>query len=811
VILDHLWSDLRLAWRGLARARSFTLAAIVTLAVGIAGTTVMFSLVRGVLLRPLPVRDQDRLIVSWKELPATGFTHHPFDSVAIEAVSRDSRLFEAVAGVDANEAGRTVVNEDGASTYVNSATVTGGFFEVLGIDAALGRRLEPRDDVEGAESVVAISHGLWTRRYGQARDVIGRRIDIGGVRFAIVGVMPPDLEYPARVEIWRTAHSFSTSGPFGDAARRELDLIARLRPGVTREQAFSELATMTRQLETARPGTTRGLVPVVRSFEEAVVGSVRSSLILLLAAVALVLLIATANVANLLLMRGESRRAELALREAVGAGRGRIVRELIAESLMISLAAAGAGLTLSAWSLGAIVAAVPGGMPRIDSIRIDGAVVAFCLVTAVMASSLAALAPVLSVNRLNLAAQLRSGGRGATARGARRVRRGLVVGQVAVAVLVVAAASVLTRTLLRLQSADPGFAGERLVFVELAPPPDAIAGRAQHAQFLEQAIERLQSAPPIAAATPINVMPFSGDGGWDVPRFTAEGQGADRADTNPSLNLESIYPNYFETLQVRLTQGRAFTRADREGGLRVAILSRDVADRTWPGENPIGRRIKFGGPDSGEAWMTVVGVAETTRYRDLARPRPTLYLPAAQFLETAETFVLRTTATLDLAAALVRDRMRDVDPRVNVVKITPYRRALEAPLARPRFNALLLGIFAAVALLLSAIGLYAVMAAFVRQRDREIAVRMALGATPANVHGLVLRDTAWLAGLGAAAGVLTAASATRLLRGVFHEIEALDPPTLGAAALLLVATSVLASLVPMRRASRVDAVAVLRD
>ena len=278
--------DVRLAWRGLTRAKAFSLATILTLALGIAGTTVMFTLVRGVLLRPLPVRDQERLIVAWKELRSSGFTHHPFGDLEIEAVGRESRLIEAVAGGDANGAGRSVVTENGTSSYVNVAIVTGRFFEVLGVDALLGRPLGPADDDEGAENVVAISHALWTRRYGRARDIIGRRISIDQKRFTIVGVMPSDVDHSGGAEVWRTTRSFGTTGPFGDAARREIDLIARLRPGVTLEQVTSELAALTRRFdERALPGRIRDLVPVVRSYEQAVVGNVRAPLVALLAAV----------------------------------------------------------------------------------------------------------------------------------------------------------------------------------------------------------------------------------------------------------------------------------------------------------------------------------------------------------------------------------------------------------------------------------------------------------------------------------------------------------------------------------------------
>jgi putative ABC transport system permease protein len=812
MILENLQHDIRLAWRGLYRAKAFSGAAILTLGLGIAGTTVMFTLIQGVLLRPLPVREQAQLIVAWKELRSSGFAHYPFGDVEIEAVGEASQLLEMVAGVDANGVGPEVISEDGVSSYVKGALVTGGFFQVLGVEPILGRVLTRADDVEGAENVIVISNGLWQGRYGGSRDVIGRRVTLAEQRFTIVGVMPPDVDYPSGVEMWRTTHSVGTSGPFGDAARREVDLVARLRPGVTIEQATIEITALTRRLESdAPPGVPRGLIPVVRSFEEVVVGNVRSTMFALMAAVGLVLLIASANVANLLLMRGEGRRAELAVREALGAGRGRIVRQLLAESLVLTLVAAAVGLVATWWSLRGLMTLLPDGLPRVESVRIDATVVSFTVVVALVTSLVAGLAPALSLSRADLVSQLRTGGRGVTGSAARHGRRALVVAQVALAVTIVSAAGLLTRSVLHLQAVDMGLAADRLVFVELALPQGKYADRARHAQFLDQAVSQLEAVPAIAAATPVNVTPFSGEGGWDVPRFTAEGQSPERAATNPSLNLESVYPNYFQTFEVAVVRGRAFTAADREGTLDVAIVSEDVAARTWAGEDPIGKRLKMGGPDSRDKWRTLVGVAAPTRYRELARPRATVYLPAAQFLITAQMLVLRTAAPLDLVASLARDRIKAVDQDVHVMRVASFTRMLDGPLARPRFNAFLLSIFGVAALLLATIGLYAVMAAYVRQRDREIALRVALGATAANVRRLVLGEAVWLAGLGAAIGLAGAAGATRMVRAMLFEIDALDPSTLFGAALLLIAASALASYAPVRRATRVDGVAMLRN
>jgi predicted permease len=386
----------------------------------------------------------------------------------------------------------------------------------------------------------------------------------------------------------------------------------------------------------------------------------------------------------------------------------------------------------------------------------------------------------------------------------------LVVAQVALAVTVVAAAGLLTRSLRWLQTVDMGLAADRLVFVQLALPQAKYADGARHLQLLEDVVAQLEAAPGIAGATPVNTPPFAGTGGWDAPEFTAEGQSAESAAANPSLNLESIHPNYFETFDVTLVRGRGFTEADRQGAPEVAVVSEDVAARNWPGEDPIGKRIKLGRLDSTQSWRMVVGVARPTRYRELASPRATLYLPAEQFIDAAEMLVLRTASPLTLVARLARERVGAVDPDVHVLRVAPFRELLQAPLARPRFNAFLIGVFGVAALLLAAIGLYAVMAASVRQRYKEIAIRLALGASASDVRTLVVGEGLRLAGLGAAIGLASASAATRLLRGLLFGVHPLDPVSLLAAALLLVGVSALASYLPARRATQVDPASTLR-
>ena len=499
---------------------------------------------------------------------------------------------------------------------------------------------------------------------------------------------------------------------------------------MTIDQAASELANITARLESnTPPDQPRGLVPVVRSLENAIVGDARPAMLALFGAVSLVLLIAAANVTNLLLLRGEVRRRELAVRAALGASRGRILSLLFAESLALAAAAAAAAFVASWWGLEALLTTIPAGLPMGDAIRIDARVVAFMLVIALLTALAAGIVPGLASLRRDLLAHLRNGHPRSDGVVGRRV---LVAAQVGLAVMIVAGAGLLTRSLLRLQAADLGLSPDRLVFIDLVPTPKFM-DPSYHARFLDELVGQLQSTSVIAAATPVNVAPFSGLGGWDVPRFTAAGQGAADAAANPALNLESIHPGYFETFQIRILRGRSFTEADREGALYVAIVSDDVAARTWPGEDPIGKRLKMGGLQSEDPWRTVVGVAQSTRYRELAEMRPTLYLPAKQFLNTARLLVVRSTASLDLIASLTRERVRAIDPGVHVVRVAPFSQLLDAPLARPRFIASLVGIFATAALFLATVGLYAVLAAFVRQRDREIGIRVALGATAADV------------------------------------------------------------------------------
>jgi predicted permease len=801
--------DLTFALRSLWRAKVFAASALITLSLGLAGTIAMSALIRGVLLRPLPVRQQDRLIVSWKELRTAGSARYPFGDTEIEAVARDSRLLESAAGVDRNGVDRAVVIDGGAASYASVGLVTGGFFEVLGVRPILGRGFAPADDRKGAEGVIVITEGWWQRRYGGSPSIIGHRVRIDERPFTIVGVMPSDLDYPTGIEIWRLTTSVPSNGPFGDAARREVNLIGRLRPAVTLKQAETEIASLSERLDTnPRAAVERDAIPVVRPFVDVLVGDARVPLLALFAAVGLVLAIAMANVANLLLMRGETRRAESAVRAALGASPFRVVTQQLAETAIIAVLAGIVGLATAWWIVRAVVAMAPDGLPRLTAIHLDLPVILFSTALVVLAAILSGLISTVPSLRDDLVTTLAAGSRGACA-SANRGRRTLVVLQVALAVAVLSAAGLLTRSVLKLQAVELGIPADRLVLVDLYVPPDAVANRSRHSLLLDQAIAQLSVVADVDGVTPVNIPPFL-DRGWDAPRITAEGQTDASAAANPSLNLESIHPNYFQTLGIPILQGRAFLATDRDSAPPVAIISERVADVLWPGQDPIGKRLKLGRLASPDSWRTVVGIAASSRYRTLQIPRPTVYLPDAQFQMTATNLVMRTSAPLERLMPIARARLHSVDPNVRIIRMLPFIEMLRAPLARPRFNALLLGIFGMTALLLAAVGLHTVMAAYIGQRDREIAIRLALGASPASVARLVLVEVLRLAGVGGLIGLAGAVTAGRLLRGLLFEVDPLDPATLSIATVSLIAAAALATYVPLRRGSRVDPAALLR-
>lgn len=812
--VSDLIQDTRYAARTLARSPGFTAAAVLTLAIGLTGTISMVTLVNGVLLSPLPVRAEQELFVGWRGRPEAGARRWPFTTADLDLLRRESRTLAGVAGVGYQDPWPYLLEDAGEPSAVRTSRVTGGFFGVLGVEPLLGRTLGPEDDVAGAENVVVLSHGLWQSRYGAAPDVLGRRVTVGGQRFTVVGVMPRDVEHPRRVEAWVTVsgmQTMSTSQSARLAMTSELDLLARVHPGVSATQAGDELRHLAVSLDAQRPsGDARGFVPQIQPYRELVIGDARWGINVLFLAVALVLLIACANVAGLLLMRGDSRRAEFAVRTALGAGRGRLIRQLVVEGAMLAMAAAAVALVGVSVALPQLLAWVPDGLPRQDTVRVDGTVILATIAITACAAVVLSVVPALLCVDHRLARHLAGAGRGGTSGARQGWRRGLVAGQLALATASLVATMLFVSSLQHLRAEASALASDDLVAVPLVMPQARYADREKWRQLVTELAAAIEADPRVAGATPINVTPFTGTG-WDVPVFTAEGQSDDDVKTNPALNLEEIHPRYFRTFEVALVRGRAFTDADRKDSLQVAIVSADVAERVWPGQDPIGKRVKWGSPSSAARWLTVVGVSTPTRYRDLRVGSPTLYVPALQMLGGADQIVVRTSMAPGLLVELVRARLRDLDPEVQLMPLRPFWDLLSAPLARPRFYSILMTVFGATGVALAVVGLYGVVAASVRQRRREFGVRMALGAEAAHVRRLVLRDSAWLVAGGIVFGLSLALGVAQAVRGLLYGVEPLDPASLIGAVVGILIVSVAALAMPLRTAGRVQPAAVLRS
>jgi predicted permease len=806
--------DLRLTVRHARHARGFYTGVVLLLAIGMAGATVMFALIRGIVLRPLPLPREDRLVVSWL-MPQTGLaTRLPYRADDVDEIARASQSFTYVAGSGYNGAVEDTWADGSRSFTARTVVVMGGFFDTAGVQPRLGRSLTLVDDQSGAERKVVLSHGLWRRAFGGSPDVIGRTILLRQHAFTVTGVMPPDFAYPSGAELWVTRHALAQierNEAFRTGLLRDVEILARLREGVTLDQAREELTALATRLDRERTGqSAQSFRPVVLAFKTAVIGDVGNALFVLACAVGCLLAIAIANVTNLFLLRGEHRRREFAVRRALGASQARLIAALLGESLLVALMASVAGLALARWALPLIVQLVPDGLPRGESIYIDGVVIGFAAAVAMVAAIVAAIVPGLIATRADVATGLSESRRGVAGSGSARGRRVLVAAQVALAVTVVAAAGLLTRSILRLQTVDMGLRADGLVLAELELPALEYADQSRRRSFFDTVSAQLRAAPGIEAVSPINTLPFAGAAGWDVPVFTGEGQSDADVAANPPLNFEVVTPEYFATLGVDMVRGRGFTEADRAGTLPVAIVSDAVAARVWPHDDAVGRRLKFGRTDSKRPWLTVVGVATTTRYRELATPRPTIYLPADQFMFVFGRLAIRSHLDPAVIARLVRSAVAAADSSVVVERVAPYAHYLRGPLAWPRFYALLLGVFALTALALTATGLYAVLSASIRQRHREMGVRMAVGATPHDVRRLVLREAFTLALAGVLLGLGLALATTRLLRHLLYDTSPLDPISLVTASLLLVLVTLAASWLPARRATRVDPMVILR-
>jgi predicted permease len=782
--------DLRHAVRGLVRAPAFATVAVLTLALGIGATTAIFSVVNAVLLRPLPFTEPDRLLTTRGSLA---------DLRDLQAAARS---FEDIAFWASNQFNLRL---DGDSRQVLGGQITRNLLPLLGVQPLLGRNFTEEDD---RQDTVVLGYAIWQSRFGGDPDVLGRRVDMSGSTYTIIGVAPPWFRFPtAEFQVWAPLSSIDRGAPqqAKNRAFRIFSAVARLKPGVTPQQAQSEARALSRRLAQEFPSTNEGVTFELQPLYDRLVGEARPALTILLGTVGLLLLIACANVANLTLARTTVREREMAIRVALGAGRARLIRQLITESVTLAAAGGVLGLIVAMWGIDLLPSVLEARVPRADGIRIDGTVLAFSACATILTGIVFGLAPAWQAAS-GPAGSLKESGRGVAGSGrGRRLRRTIVVVETALAVIVLVGAGLLVRSFVALMSRDAGFVPVNLLSfnVQFMSLPNA-AARAQATDLL---VDRLRQLPGVEAAGGATGFPPVTP--QRVTRFAVEGRTLTAGEDGAYFIAAS--PGYFAALRTPVLQGRAIDTRDTPGAALMVLINRTLARQLFPNQDAVGHRIKLLNPEQSADWRTIVGVVGDVKYRGLdEESAPTVYTPFAQTPFMWMYVMVRTTGSVESMMHMLRTVVPSVNPSLAAANITPMEQVLAQSVAVPRFNMLLVSSFATLALLLSAIGIYGVIAYSVAQRTHEIGVRMALGAARVDVLRLVLSEGIVTAAGGVAVGLAAAAGLTGVMTRLLFGIPARDPLAFGAGAVLLLAVAVLASYIPALRATRVEPVTALR-
>jgi putative ABC transport system permease protein len=807
--LHELTQNLRFALRTLARSPGFTAVALATLALGIGANTAIFSVVDAVLLRPLPYPEPSRLVGVFQTLPRQNVSRTGISYLNYADLAGRSRSFRPLGAIRMHD---YTLTGKGEPELVVGGTVTANVFGILQVRPLLGRVLTPEDDPPGAPPVAVLGERLWRERFGSDPQIVGKPVYLDKQPATVVGVLPAVFKTPPGyppAQLWLPL----THDPvFNDLRQKRgghyLTVVGRLAPGVTIDGARAELATISAALGRQYPKENEGWGVTVLPLAESLVGGVRTALTVLLAAVALVFLIACANIANLLLARGSGRAREVAIRTALGAGRARLLRQFLIECLLLGLAGGALGVGLALAGMRGLRAWLPADLPRVDEIGIDGRVLLFSLAASLAAAVLFGLAPAWQASGYALSEALREGSAGAgESGGKRRLRHLLVVGETALSFVLLIGAGLLGQSFLKLQRVDLGFRPAHVLTAGLSLPRSQYSAPEQWIGFYRELVDRLAGEPEVEGAAAALPLPLSGSGlnfGFQIEGRTQEGSGSDL-----TANYTAVTPDYFRILGVPLERGRLFAASDTIASPKVCVISATFARRFFPGESPVGRRLLFGFKES--VAREIVGVVADVKRDGLAAPsRPEVYVPFLQDPWWASYIAVRTTGDPERLSAAVRRDIRALDPTLPIADIQPMTRFVEDSVAQPRLRAALLALFGATALMLAVLGVYGVISYNVGRRTREVGIRMALGAQRRDVLELVLRQGLGLTAVGLAAGLAAALLLTRPLTSLLFGIEPLDPTTYGSVAAILLLASLAACWIPARRATRVDPIRTLR-
>jgi predicted permease len=804
--MESLLRDLRFAARMLISRPGFTVLAVLCLALGIGASAAIFSVVNGVLLKPLPFPDPERLVAygSAKGKPNLNSISGP-DFVDLRAGSTTADL----AAYD--DQSFSLHNGD-VAVPLNGARISSNLFRVLGVTPLLGRGPSLEEELPKRGREVVISYGAWQRLFNGDRKVVGRTLRLDASDYVLIGVMPKGFTFPIRssdVDAWVPLTLAGDSTFSEQRGMHSLRGVARLKPNVTIAQAESEQKLTMARLASLYPATNLDRKPIVKGLQESIVTGSRTSLFVLAGAVCCLLLIACANVANLMLARSSLRSKEVAVRTAIGASRSVILRQVLTESVLLAGVGGIAGLLLAVWGTDLLLSLAPRALPRVHDLGLDWHVVAFTAFVTIGTGVLFGLMPAIQLSSTDLNGTLKEGGRSVTgAGGANRTRSALVVAEVALSLIMLVGAGLLSATLIRLQKVDPGFEPTDLLTAETSLPATKYKTDAQQTAFYDAILEKVRAIPGVMSAAAVSILPLSGNN--MVIGFSLEGEPrGDGIAPGHGEMLDVVTPDFFSTMRIPLKSGRLFS-AHEDSLPLIVIVNEAFAKKYWPGQNPVGQRLMVG-YDS-DSLREVVGVVGDVRRAALDQEAaPAMYLPHRQAAYNGLTLVVRTrhNAT-NVPAALTRD-LAALDPDQTLGPIRPMTTVIATSLARQRFSASLLGIFAMIALALSAVGIFGVMTAMVTQRTRELAVRLALGAHPRKVLQLVLSHGATLAGIGIAIGLFGAFALSRVVAGMLYDVAATDPFTLLSVSLLLATVALLACYIPARRATRLDPIITLRE